>query len=164
MQSKICTACLKSDILCSSCQGKIGSGEVSKTELGIAKFLSTLEGRIRSLEGARIIKVLDGAAIIIIAANGDAAKIVGRQGAVVKLLARHFGKPIRVVEAGNVKDFINSLIMPASATVNTAYVRGGECYRIKIPKSQKGRIAVGVELVKPAVEEAFGKPVEILFE
>lgn len=164
MISKICSACMKSDILCNSCQKKLESGEISKMEFDVVKFLSTLEGRIKSLEGAKILKVLDGTAIVIVAAKGDAAKIVGKQGSVVKLLARHFNKPIRVVEADNVKDFINNLIMPASAVVNTAYVGGGECYRIKIPKNQRGRIAVGAELVKPAVEEVFGKSAEIIFE
>ncbi len=164
MHSKICDACLKSDILCSACQGKIENGEVSKLELDIAKFLFGLKGRIKSLEEAKILKVLGGHAIVIITEKGSAGKIVGKQGSVVKLLARHFGKPIRVVEADDVKNFISSLIVPASAAVNVAYANGSECYRIRVMKSQRSRLPLEPAEIRGVVGEIFGKPADVLFE
>jgi len=164
MHSKICDACLKSGIFCNSCQGKIDSGEVSKTELDIAKFLFGLKDRIRSLEEANILKVIDGRAIIIITEKGSAAKIVGKQGSVVKLLAKHFNKPIRVVEADDAKSFINNLIVPASAAVNVVYANGSECYRIRVLKSQRNRLPLEPDEIRNAVEKLFSKSAEILFE
>ncbi len=155
---------MKSDIFCNACREKIESGEVSKLELDVSKFLLGLKDRIKSLEEAKIIKVLDGRAIIIITGKGSAAKIVGRQGSVVKLLAKHFGKPIRVVEADNIKDFINSLIVPASAAVNVAYANGSECYRIRIMKNQRNRLPLEPNEIKKAVGEIFDKSAEVLFE
>ncbi|MBU3957825.1 MAG: hypothetical protein KKB25_02005 [Nanoarchaeota archaeon] len=164
MHSKICDACIKSEVFCNSCQSKIESGEVSKTELDVAKFLFGLKDRIKSLEDANILKVIDGHAIIIITEKGSAAKIVGKQGSVVKLLAKHFSKPIRVVEADNIKDFINSLIVPASAAVNVAYANGSECYRIRIAKNQRNRLPLEPDEIRNAVKKIFGKSAEILFE
>jgi transcription antitermination factor NusA-like protein len=164
MHSKICGACMKSGVFCSACQGKIESGEVSRLELDISKFLFGLKEKIKSLEEAKIIKVLDGRAIIIITGKGSAAKIVGRQGSVVKLLAKHFGKPIRVVEADNIKDFISSLIVPASAAVNVAYTNGSECYRIRIVKTQRSRLPLEPSEIRKVVGEIFSKSAEVLFE
>jgi len=164
MHSKICDACIKSEVFCNSCQRKIDSGEVSKIEIDIAKFLFNLRDRIRSLEDAKIIKVLDGHAIIIITEKGSAAKIVGRQGSVVKLLAKHFNKPIRVVEADDARKFIGNLVVPASATVSVAYADGKECYRIRILKSQKNRLPLEASEIKTAVKEIFNKSADVLFE
>lgn len=164
MHSKICDACLKSGIFCNSCQGKIDSGEVSKTELDVAKFLFGLSGKIKSLEEAKIVKVINGHAIIIITEKGSAAKIVGKQGSVVKLLAKHFNKPIRVVEADDAKNFINNLIVPASAAVNVVYAGGRECYRIRVLKNQKNRLPLEPGEISVAMEKIFGKSAEVLFE
>ncbi len=164
MHSKICGACLKSGIFCASCQKKIESGEVSALELDAVKFLFGLKDRIRSLEEAKIIKVLDRHAIIIITEKGSAAKVVGKQGSVVKLLAKHFSKPIRVVDAGNIKEFISSLIIPASAAVSVAYANGSECYRIRIMKSQKNRLPLEPGDISRVIGEIFGKPSEVIFE
>lgn len=164
MHSKICDACLKSEIFCNSCQGKIDSGEVSKIELDITKFLFGLKGKIKSLEDAKILEVINGHAIIIITEKGSAAKIVGKQGSVVKLLAKHFNKPIRVVEADDAKKFINNLIIPASAAVNVVYADGKECYRIRVLKNQRSRLPLEPNEIRLAVEKMFSKPVEIMFE
>ncbi len=164
MHSKICDACLKSDVFCSSCQKKIDSGEISKLELGVAKFLFGLKDKIKSLDEARILKVLNGHAIVIITEKGSAAKIVGRQGSVVKLLAKHFSKPIRVVEADEAKKFISNLIVPASASVSVAYSGGKECYRIRILKSQKSRLPLEPDEIKKIIENLYGKSSEVLFE
>lgn len=164
MHSKICDACLKSGMFCSACQKKIDSGEVSKIELDIAKFLFGLKEKIKSLEEAKIIKVLNGHAIIIITEKGSAAKIVGRQGAVVKLLAKHFGKPIRVVESDDVKSFITNLIVPASASVSVAYSEGREYYKIRIMKTQKSRLPLEPKEVKSIIENIYNKSAEVLFE
>lgn len=164
MHAKICDACLKSDILCNSCQRKVDSGEVSKLEIDISKFLLGLKDKIKSLEDAKIIRVLDGHAIVIITEKGSAAKIVGRQGSVVKLLAKHFNKPIRVVEADDVKNFISNLIIPASAAVNVAYTDGKEYYKIRILKNHRSRLPLGAEEVKGAVEGIFNKTAEVMFE
>lgn len=164
MHSKICGACLKSGIFCASCQKKIESGEVSALELDAVKFLFGLKGKIRSLEEARIVKVLDGHAIVIITEKGSAAKIVGKQGSVVKLLAKHFGRPIRVVEADDARNFISNIVIPASAAVSVAYANGCECYRVRIAKSQKNRLPLGPDEIGKVVGEIFKKSAEVIFE
>lgn len=151
-------------MFCSSCQKKIESGEVSKLELDVTKFLFSLRDKIKSLEEAKIIKVLNGHAIIIITEKGSAAKIVGRQGSVVKLLAKHFSRPIRVVETDDVKSFINNLVIPASASVSVAYSEGKEYYKIRISKNQKNRLPLDPKEVKSIIENIYSKSAEVLFE
>ena len=113
MKAPICEICLRSSLLCSACKEKIDNGKISDTEVDVLKFLFRLSDRVRSLADIRIIRVIDSDIILIISGKGDAAKIVGKGGSVVKALAKEFGKSIKVIEeAGDFKDFLSKLLSP----------------------------------------------------
>ncbi len=158
MLAPICAVCLKSDVLCSGCQQKLESGKISDCDIEASRFLYGLEEKFRILQNAKLVKTLEGNSIVIIAGEGDAAKIVGRQGSVVKLLAKHFNKPIKVIEfSSNIKAFVQNLLSPAFAVVNIIYAKEGEKYKILT----KERIS-NKEEIENIIKDIFGKPAEVV--
>lgn len=156
MQAPICAVCLKSDVLCSGCQQKLDSGEISDRDVDVSRFLFGLEEKFRSLQGAKLVRTIEGDSIIVVAGQGDGAKLVGKQGSVVKLLAKHFSKPIKVIEfSSDIRKFVTELI--PQAVVNISYTKEGERYKILV----KGRIA-NKEEIESIIKDFFGKPTEVV--
>lgn len=156
MEAPICRVCLKSDVLCSACQEKLESGTISEGDVEVSRFLYTLEDKFKSLQDAKLVKVVEGDSIILVAERGHAARIVGKQGSIVKVLAKHFNKSIKVIELSkDVKEFVRNLI--PNASVNILYTTDGERYKI-ITKEQR----VKLREVESVIRSMFKRPVEIV--
>lgn len=166
MDSPICDICLNSSILCSACQEKLTSGKVSESEISVLKFLFRLSDKVRSLADIKIIKVIDSSTIIIISGKGDAAKIVGKGGSVVKALAKEFGKSIKVIEeADNIKDFSQRLLSPVPIIgVNTIFAIDGERFKIRIAESHKGKMHISQDTFSEIMSNIYKNKAEISFE
>ena len=107
MQTTICEVCLKSKILCNACQDKLSKGIITKGEIEISKYIFKLSEKMRSIRNVKIIKIINSDVLIIVTGRGDAARLVGKGGSVVKLIAKKFRKSIRILEeASNFKEFI----------------------------------------------------------
>lgn len=148
--------CLKSDVLCNACQERLESGKISKSDLEVSRFLYGMEDKFKGLQNAKLIKTIEGDNIIIVTGYGDAARFVGRQGSVVKLLAKHFNKSIKVVEfSPDIKTFVRDLV--PNAVVNILYTKEGEKYKIMT----RGHVA-SKEEVENIIKNIFGKPAEVV--
>ncbi len=165
MQSPICEICLKSDILCGACKEKFDSGATTQLEIDISRFLFNLAGKVKSLADIKILKVFDFKLIIIITARGDGAKIVGRGGSIVKVLAKKFKKPIKVIEHSQFKEFIQNLLQPVSFLgVNTVYTLNGEFYKVRIAEAQQARLQFSQEEFSEIIKALYGCKTELSFE
>jgi transcription antitermination factor NusA-like protein len=166
MQAPICEVCLKSDILCSACQEKLNRGEANKTEIDVSRFLYKLSEKMRSLKDVKILKVIDCGVLLIISGRGDAAKIVGREGAIVKKIAKEFRKSIRILEeAPSFKDFVEELISPTPINgINTLYKENEEIYRIRISNLQKGHLMISPEIFSKIISNFYNVKAELVFE
>jgi transcription antitermination factor NusA-like protein len=156
--------CLKSDILCNVCQGRLDGGEISKTEVDVSKFLYNLSDKIKGLKDIRLRKVIDSGVLLLIAGRGDAARLVGKSGSVVKTLAKQFNKSIRVVEeAEDLKKFAQDLISPTVIVgINTLYTPEGEIYKIRIPIGQK--VYISPENFSEIIESLYNRRAELIVE
>ncbi len=166
MQAPICEVCLNSNLLCSACQAKLDSGQIKQIDVDISRYLFSLSEKTKSLKDIKIAKILDSDIILIIAGRGDAPKIVGKGGSVVKTLAKQFKKSIRVIEeAPDFKDFIEELVSPNTVSgINTLYKMGEEVYRIRIPVSQKFRLAITPESFSQIISNLYNCKAELVFE
>lgn len=166
MQAPICEVCLKSDILCSGCHDKLSSGKISQKDIEISKYLYRLSERIISIRDIKIIKVIDYGTLIIITGIGDAAKLVGKKGVIVKKIAKDFKKSIRILEeAPTFKDFVEELISPATiAGINTLYRENQEVYRVIVPAVQKNQIIITPESFSQIISNFYNLKAEIVFE
>ncbi|MEM5871304.1 MAG: transcription elongation factor NusA [Candidatus Aenigmatarchaeota archaeon] len=140
MKTPICNVCLNSDILCLACEKKFKQGEVSESDIRICKILNELSKNFKSLENVTIKRIVEGKEIgLIICEKGDAAKIIGKNGIIIKKLSKIVGKEFRVVEETNdFKEFISFLIQPVPIIrINILYKPEGEVLKLVIPKNSK---------------------------
>jgi len=166
MQAPICEVCLKSDILCSGCQEKLNTGRIAQYDVNVARYLHNLSEKMRSIRDIKVIRAIDCGTLIIITGMGDAAKLVGRKGVIVKKIAKEFKKSIRILEeAPNFKDFIEELISPASISgINTLFRENQEVYRIRVPATQKNQVLLTPESFSRIISNFYNRKVEIVFE
>ena len=166
MQAPICEVCLKSNILCSGCQDKLNTGKISQKDIEISRYLYDLSERMRSIRDIKILKVVDCGTLIIITDVGDAAKLVGRDGVIVKKIAKEFKKSIRILEeAPTFKGFVENLLSPAPISgINTLYKEDKEVYRVKIPSIQKNNVIISPEIFSQIISNFYNLKAEIVFE
>ncbi|UCD02931.1 MAG: hypothetical protein JSV63_04070 [Candidatus Aenigmatarchaeota archaeon] len=133
MKSQICSICLKSGILCRSCEDKVKSGDVSESELKVAGMLLKLSEDRKVLKNVRLVKVVELPSIlVVVCGKDDAAKFVGAGGHIVKKLEKELGKHLMIAEeAADVKEFAGNLLKPIPVlSVNTLYKDGEEVMKV----------------------------------
>jgi len=124
----LCSFCLKSGILCQKCLAKLKSGEVSETDLRVARLLLSLEEKFPSLQNIYFHKTIDtDRTLAIVVGPGDVPRLLGYGGKIIKTLSEETGKNIRILENG-VEDrkFLEDLFAPISImTINTIWLPDG---------------------------------------
>ena len=100
MQIQLCEFCLKSGMLCSKCQRKVESGEVSEKYMAVAKTLLEMENQNQFLQKVRLDNVLDaGGFLVLVVGKGDAAKF-NAESRLTRDLGDRFNKRVLVIESG----------------------------------------------------------------
>ncbi|MFB6203591.1 MAG: hypothetical protein ABEK01_03820 [Candidatus Nanohaloarchaea archaeon] len=167
MKAPICNVCLKSDVLCSHCEEKLENGEISEIEIRVSRILKELSNEYGSLRDSEILKVFDtDNVVIIVTAEGDGAKVVGRSGEIVKKLADRIEKSIRVVEkASDDRDVIKGLLSPAEIeSINTVFKPEGESKKVVVDESYEGKINLSTDEFEQVIQEVTGTSYELSFE
>jgi transcription antitermination factor NusA-like protein len=167
MKAPICNVCLKSDVLCSNCEEKLENGEISEIEVEISRILYDLSNEYGSLRDSEIEHVFDTEnVVIVVTAEGDGAKVVGRSGEIVKELADQIEKSIRVVEdSEDDREVIKGLLSPAEIeSINTVFKPDGESKKIVVSDEYEGKINISVEEFEDVIEEITDTSYELSFE
>jgi len=166
MQTPICEVCLNSKILCNACQNKLDNGIINGDEIEIAKYIFKLSEKMKSIRYVKIVKIINRDVLIIVTGRGDAAKLVGKAGSVVKKIAKKFKKSIRILEeASSLKDFVEELIFPAPVNgINTLYRDNEEILRIRVPAVQKNHLLIKPESFSEIISSFYNKKAELIFE
>lgn len=100
MQIQLCEFCLKSGMLCSKCQRKVESGEVSEKYMEVAKALLGMENENQFLQKVRLDNVLDaGGFLVLVVGKGDAAKF-NAEPRLIRDIGDRFNKRVLVIESG----------------------------------------------------------------
>ncbi len=143
MKTPICEICLHSDTLCPECKEKVNSGKVTACDIRIARNLFSISREVKDLDNVEIIKCMESPnLIVVICKEGDAGKIVGSNGIIVKKLASILQKQIRVVEEPKDKeDMIKKLLHPVPILgINVLYTPHGEMLKVIIPKNKRSPV------------------------
>ncbi len=167
MKAPICNVCLKSDVLCSACQEKLDSDEITEIDIKVARILQELSEEYGSLRDSEVKKVFDCEnVVVIVTAEGDGAKVVGRSGDIVKEVAEKIDKSIRVVEAAeDDREVIKGLLSPAEIeSINTVFKPDGQAKKIVVDESYEGKINLSTEEFEDIIEEVTGTDYELSFE
>jgi transcription antitermination factor NusA-like protein len=144
MKLPVCEICLKSGLLCRSCNEKLKNGTVSEAEVKVAGMLLHLSEGKKQLRDVTLVRVAESDLMtVIVCGKGDAAKFIGASGHTVKRLEKGLGRRVMIVEeAGDVKDFIANLIKPVPVvSINTLYKNGKEALKVVTAKGRRPRIS-----------------------
>lgn len=167
MKAPICNVCLKSDVLCSACEEKLENDEITEKDIEISRILKELSEEYGSLRDSEIKQVFNAEkVVVIVTAEGDGAKVVGRQGEIVKELASEIDKSIRVVEAAEEdREVIKGLLSPAEIeSINTVFLPEGERKKIVVDEEYEGKINLSNEDFEEILEEVTGTQYQLSFE
>ena len=167
MKAPICNVCLKSDVLCSGCEEKLENGEITQIEVKVSRILQDLSSEYASLQDSEILHVFETEnVIVIVAAEGDGAKVVGRKGEIVKKVADEVGKSIRVIEkAGDDLDTIKGLLSPAEVeSVNTVFKPDGKAKKIVVSDEYEGKINLTEDEFEEIISQVTGTHYKLSFE
>jgi transcription antitermination factor NusA-like protein len=167
MKAPICNVCLKSDVLCSNCEEKLENGEITELEVKISRILKDLSNKYGSLRDSEIKHVYDTEnVLVIVTAEGDGAKVVGRGGEIVKEIAERADKSIRVVEkAEDDKDVIKGLLSPAEIkSINTVFKPDGQSEKVVVSEEYEGKINLSTDELESLIQDITDTEYDIAFE
>jgi transcription antitermination factor NusA-like protein len=147
----LCSFCLKSGILCQKCLAKLKSGEVSETDLRVARLLLSLEEKFPSLQNVYFHKTIDAdRTLAVVVGPGDVPRLLGYGGKIVKTLSEETGKSIRILENGvDDRKFLEDLFAPLSImTINTIWLPDGTTETRVILKRRRSHSMLDVNALK----------------
>ena len=148
----LCSFCLKSGILCQKCQAKVKSGEVTETDLKVARLLLSMEDKFPSLQNVYFHKTVEtDRTLAIVVGPGDVARLLGYGGKIIKTLSEETGRNIRVLENGvDNRKFLEDLFAPATImTINTIWLPDGTTEtRVILGRKRGGRGSFDVNALK----------------
>jgi len=167
MKAPICNVCLKSDVLCSACKEKLENEEITEKEVEISRILQELSDEYPSLRDSEIKRIFETEnVIIIVTAEGDGAKVVGRSGEIVKEIADQVEQSIRVVEkTGEDRETIKGLLSPAEIeSINTVFTPDGQSKKIVVDQEYEDKINLTVEEFEEVISQVTGTDYQLSFE
>ncbi len=165
MKAPVCEICLRSGLLCRSCDEKVKKGIVSDTEVKVAGLLLKLSGDRKPLRDVTLVRVAESESmVVIVCGRGDAARFIGAGGQTVRRLEKELGKPVMIAEeAGDVKEFIANLMKPVPVlSINTLYKNGEEALKVITGRGRGPRISA--QDLSDVTKMLYGKETEIAGE
>ncbi len=144
MKTGLCNFCLKSGILCSKCQEKLKSGDISEVDFAVARMLLSLEEQYPSLQDVRFYKAVEADRILaVLVSKGDVPRLLSYGGKIVKALGEKTGRTVRVLEYGvDERKFLEDLFVPLSIlTINKIWLPDGTTEtRVILNRGRRKRI------------------------
>ena len=152
MKTQLCNFCLKSGILCSKCQTKVKTGQVSDAYLKIARLLLSLEEKYPPLQEVYFHKAVEANGVLaLIVGRGDVARLLGYGGRIIKTISKETGKTIRFLEHGvDDRKFLEDMFAPLPViTINTIWLPDGTTEtRVILKKRGRRPPPINVEAMK----------------
>jgi len=149
------------------CDEKYEDGEISDHDIRVSRILKELSSEYGSLQDSEIKKIFKMENVtVIVTAEGDGAKVVGRQGEIVKKVADRIDQSIRVVEAAeDDMEVIKGLLSPAEVeSINTVFAPEGQSKKIVVDKEYEGKINLSVGEFEEIIKEVAGTDYKLSFE
>lgn len=166
MRAALCNFCLRSGVLCSRCQDKLRSGEVTQTDVEVARLLLSLEEENPSLRDVCLYKAVEASGTLaLLVKRGDRARLLSYRGRVLKALSDKMGgKSIRILEHGvSDRKFLEDLFAPLDiVTISTIWLPDGTT-EMRVILKRKGRLKVNVKTLKKLAKEIRGLILRVEF-
>ena len=167
MRTELCQFCLRSGILCSKCREKVRKGEITETDLKIARLLLSLEEKYPPLQDVYFHKAVEADGILaILVERGDVAKMLSYGGKITKILSQKTGKKIRVLEYNSdERKFLEDLFAPLNIiTINKIWLPDGTTEtRVILKKKGRGKPRINIDAIKEIAKKIQGMTLRVEF-
>jgi len=166
MKFPICSVCLKNNLLCNACAEKVGENEIKIDEIKIYRRLNRLLKNQKTLKDIEIKRAVGKTMLLIVTKKNDAARLIGKEGRVVKKLAKGLDRSVRIVEQPpQLKDFVNDVFFTVPILgINVVYSPEGELYRIRVPKSERMKLPISSDIFVNVSKSLFHVDTDVVFE
>jgi transcription antitermination factor NusA-like protein len=166
MKFPICSVCLKNNLLCNACAEKVGENEIKIDEIKMYRRLNRLLKGQKPLKDIEIKRAVGSNMLLIVTKKNDAAKLIGKEGRIVKKLVKELNRPVRVVEQPKqLENFVNEVLFTVPILgINVVYRPDGELYRIRVPKSARTRLPISSEIFVNVSKSLFHVDTDVVFE
>ena len=166
MKFPICSVCLKNNLLCNACAGKVGEKEIKIDEIKMYRRLNKLLKNQKTLKDIEIKRAVGNKMLLIVTRKNDAAKLIGKDGIIVKKIVKDLNRQVRIVEQPiQLKDFVNDVFFTVPILgINVVYRPDGELYRIRIPRSERTRLPISSDIFVNVSKSLFHVDTDIVFE
>ena len=126
METELCKFCLKTGVLCPTCEEKVRSGKVGPSYMEVARLLLDLEAKgMSALQQAHLLNVADvGGVLVLVFKKGDLTHLRPIRGKLARLLEEKTGKKVHFME-GDVseREFLEQLFWPSRLlTINKVWL------------------------------------------
>ena len=165
-----CLTCVNSEFLCSSCQEKLDSGEITEFEIDLAKELLQLEeeesekfGFLKEISFFKAIDYED--VVILVVGKNDKLKITPELLELIKT-SYEIEAIILIEKTKNPRAVVDNLISPSkSISLNEIFLATGDIeYKSVIPKEEKDNYLFTKEELEELIHELTGNITRIEYQ
>jgi len=126
LKTRLCHFCLKTGVLCSTCEEKVRRGEVSQAYRRIAKLLLDMEERgLTPLQDATLLDVAEiKDTLVLVFKRGDLTRLGPAKKRLARALEGELGRRVHMVEGdADERTFLEQLFAPATlVTINRIWL------------------------------------------
>jgi transcription antitermination factor NusA-like protein len=157
---------MKNELLCNACAEKVGEEEIKKEEIEVFRELNKILKNQKSLKEVEIKRAIGNNTLIILTRDEDVSRLIGKEGSIVKKLAREFNKPIRVVgEPSDIDTLVNDVLFSVPIMgINIVYKLEGKTFVVRVPKKYRTRLPVSSGILANISKKLLDKNVDVIFE
>lgn len=158
---QICKVCLTSDMLCSACNGRLESGQITPLDVQLSRAIFAIRP---DADFSRYI-VSDNF-VIILADKENARKIIGKAGRNVQTISKQLNKHLKVVEISEHNVMLEELLSVPIIAINKVYKQQAgantpnEFYRVRIGKKFSKKVRFSTSIASAVLN----KKIEYVFE
>lgn len=165
-----CQTCVNSEFLCSSCQEKLDSGDITEFEIELAKELLQLEeeepekfGFLKEISFFKAIDYED--VVILVVGKNDKLKITPELLELIKT-SYEIEAIILIEKTKNPRAVVDNLISPSkSISLNEIFLATGDIeYKSVIPKEEKDNYLFTKEELEELIHELTGNITRIEYQ
>lgn len=168
MKTPLCNFCLKSGVLCPSCEERARKGEISELDIRIARLLFRLEGKYPSLLEVHFYKAVEANGVVAILVNRSSIpKILSYGGKIIHEIYKEIGRKVRVLEhGGDFRKFLEDLFAPATIiTINKIWLPDDTIEtRVILPEQDMKKLPATADTLKELSKKIRGITLRVEFE
>ncbi len=167
MRTVLDNFCIKSGVLCPSCQEKVRTGQVTQTDIAVSRLLLKLEEKYPSIQKIDFRGAHEADNVLAIVVGDEASKrILVEGGKIIREISESTGKKVRLFERkGDTRRFLEELFFPVSiTTINRIWLPDGSQETRVVLSGRSRRLPLKVDVLQALAKKVRGITLRIAFE